>query len=108
MVAPADLDIMRQSNKYRDLRQELLDALTKNAWGVKITLKADTLDELKRETKKFIQAAATWGRSIKLSQRHGLTLKTRVISDPDAIQTTIKLYFEQIPANSSVAQQHGE
>lgn len=100
MKAPADLEVTDFSLKYRDLRQDLLNALTDRAWGVRINLSAETADELKKQARNLVQAGKTWEKSIKLRKTHGLFLvtRTKVLNDAKT-EATVDLYFAQEPVS---------
>ena len=94
MIAPADLAVTRLSNKYRNLRKDLLSALTQKAWGVRVTITAENEKALKREIRLLQNAAKSWERVMKLREQHGKFVRTHVVPTDSDVEVMMDIYFE--------------
>lgn len=94
--APANLEVTRQSNKYRDLRRELLTALENQAWGLKMSVTSETKEELKRQITNLINAVANWSRAVKLEKLYGKKAECHVRTTPRMNFTEITVIFVKV------------
>lgn len=96
MAAPDDLGIIDRSNKYRILRKDLAKALANHAWGLRLTVVAETPDECKKSLHGLMNAAKAWERAMKLPKTHGKKVRTSVKTDLDnASQARLDIFFEK-------------
>jgi hypothetical protein len=96
MMAPADIEVSDRSKKYRDLRRDLTNAMTNTAWGIRINLSSETLEELKHQIRNLTMAGKTWERAVKLNTTRGLSLSVHYKTDYEQLKAVIDMYFNNL------------
>ena len=93
MTAPADLEVVRRSRKYQDLRKKLLEAFEQKAWGIRLIVSAETPEELKKQICCLRNAGWKWADSGKLKVLKGATLSIHMKIYEDKVTGMLEMYF---------------